>query len=137
MAKQSESGLSLKDDIASIWKDPTYHDVIIVCADGVELGACRAILASRFVDFGFVVFHIFSTHLISYVLLKDARSSRQCCMETCKRVLLIVSSSMTSPQRCSTSFSDSFTPKPSTTLLAFPPRLGYIVQQVFSFSRSS
>ncbi len=47
----SDSGISLKDDIASIWKDSTYHDVTIVCADGIEVGACRAILAARFVRF--------------------------------------------------------------------------------------
>ncbi|RUS26175.1 hypothetical protein BC938DRAFT_471136 [Jimgerdemannia flammicorona] len=32
---------------ASIWNDPIYHDVAMVCTDSVELGACRAILTSR------------------------------------------------------------------------------------------
>ena len=49
----NDSGISLKDDIGSIWKDSTYHDVTIVCADGVEVGACRAVLAARFVRFWF------------------------------------------------------------------------------------
>src|SRR5215472_11668548 len=47
MSRQSESGINLKDDIASIRTDPTFHDITIVCSDGIEIGACRAILASR------------------------------------------------------------------------------------------
>lgn len=47
MVQQIESGLCLKDDIASIWTDSTFHDVTLQCADGVKMDACRAVLASR------------------------------------------------------------------------------------------
>lgn len=46
MARQYK-GPSLKDDITSIKADPTFHDVTIVTADGVEIGANSTVLASR------------------------------------------------------------------------------------------
>src|SRR5438270_6676038 len=47
MANKHERGNSMQDDFAFLLANPIYHDITLVCADGVEIGACRAILASR------------------------------------------------------------------------------------------
>ena len=47
MAKEYERGYHRQVDFTRLLADPKYHDVTLVCSDGVEIGACRAILASR------------------------------------------------------------------------------------------
>src|SRR5215469_3577595 len=71
----SESGISLKDDIASIQTDPTFHDIIIVCADGVEIGACSAILASRSAVFKAMLYGQMQESTSRRVSLRDINSA--------------------------------------------------------------
>src|SRR5262249_20632947 len=40
-------GHTFQADFAALLSDTTNHDLTIVCADGVEIGACRAIIAAR------------------------------------------------------------------------------------------
>ncbi|RUP46980.1 hypothetical protein BC936DRAFT_146287 [Jimgerdemannia flammicorona] len=47
MVQQNECGSSLKNDIVSVWANPAFHDVKVVCADGVKISANRTILAAR------------------------------------------------------------------------------------------
>lgn len=56
MVKNPVSGTCLKEDIASIRTNSLYHDLTIVCADGVEVSACRAVLAARCVVFNAILY---------------------------------------------------------------------------------
>lgn len=69
------SGACLKDDIASIWNKPSYHDVTIVCADGVELGACRAVLAARCTVFDAMFYGSMQESLSQRVTLSEIKSA--------------------------------------------------------------
>ena len=75
MSGQTESGISLKDDIASIRTDPTFHDITIVCSDGVEIGACRAILASRSAVFKAMLYGRMQESTSDKVILHDIKST--------------------------------------------------------------
>ena len=74
MPNQNDSGLSLKDDIASIRTDPIFHDVTIVCSDGVEIGACRAVLASRSAFFKAMLYGNMQESTSHKVVLQDIKS---------------------------------------------------------------
>ena len=74
MSGQSESGISLKDDIASIRTDSTFHDVTIVCSDGVEIGACRAILAARSAVFKAMLYGGMQESTSNRIVLQDIKS---------------------------------------------------------------
>jgi len=47
MTDNHKRGHTFQADFAALLSDTTKHDLTIVCADGVEIGACRAILAAR------------------------------------------------------------------------------------------
>ena len=47
MTNECERGYHRLVDFTRLLADSKYHDVTLVCSDGVEIGACRAILASR------------------------------------------------------------------------------------------
>ena len=74
MSVQSECGVYLKDDIASIRTDPTFHDITIVCSDGVEIGACRPILASRSAVFKAMLYGNMQESTSNKVVLHDIKS---------------------------------------------------------------
>src|SRR5438270_3157989 len=74
MLNQSDSGFSLKDDIASIRTDPTFHDLTLVCSDGVEVGACRAVLASRSTVFKAMLYGNMQEATSRRVVLQDIES---------------------------------------------------------------
>src|SRR5215469_13375674 len=74
MSGQSESGINLKDDIASIRTDLTFHDITIVCSDGVEIGACRAILASRSAVFKAMLYGNMQEATSNRVVLREIKS---------------------------------------------------------------
>ena len=71
----SESGINLKDDIASIRTDPTFHDVTIVCSDGVEIGVCRAILPSRCAVFKAMLYGNMKEANSNKVFFRDIKST--------------------------------------------------------------
>lgn len=70
-----DSGISLKDDIASIRTDSAFHDVTLICADGVEIGACRAILASRSAFFKAMLYGNMQESTSSRVALHNVNSA--------------------------------------------------------------
>jgi len=47
MANEHEKGHSIQDDFATLMSDTRHHDLTIVCADNIEIGTSRAILAAR------------------------------------------------------------------------------------------
>jgi len=47
MTNEHTKGYDLRDDFLSFLYNPEYHDITIICSDSVEIGAYRAILASR------------------------------------------------------------------------------------------
>lgn len=84
MAKPTNPGTDLKADFVNLLIDETFHDVTIVCSDGVKIGASRNVLAARSAVFRAMLYGEMREAISGNVFLQDIKS------DTLKIVLIFI-----------------------------------------------